>query len=76
MTLSELHGWYSETQFRQGLSSLSKKRYNYLYYIDENDNIVQVTEIKCSQSPSNFKDANYLGKMKKWYKSMNTELVT
>lgn len=71
-------GWFSQDQFnlmlKQKQDGGNKLRYN--YWIDENDKIVQITELtKMPKYNSKFTDVKYLGKLKKSYKLLNTPLV-
>ena len=74
-------GWFSQNQFdgnlefKKQLGNSNQNKFHYIYYIDENDKIVQVTEVsKTSQYNSQFTDVQYLGKLKKFYKASNKPL--
>ena len=74
-------GWFSQNQFdgnlefKKQLGNKFRNQNNYIYYIDENDKIVQVTEVsKTSQYNSKFTDVQYLGKLKKFYKASDKPL--
>jgi hypothetical protein len=74
-------GWFSQNQFdgnlefKKQLGISNQNKFHYIYYIDENDKIVQVTEVsKTSQYNSKFTDVQYLGKLKKFYKASNKPL--
>jgi len=75
-----MYGWFSNTQrdrwndFYIERSKNSDKK-KYIYYIDMNDNIVEITEISRDKNyKSKFDDAIYLGEMKKFYTASDTEL--
>jgi hypothetical protein len=62
------YAWFSKKQ----LSIIANKiKCPYIYYYDMNDKIVQITEIKITREPSLFKDAVYLGPVKKYYASFS-----
>ena len=74
-------GWFSQNQFdgnlefKKQLGISNQNKFHYIYYIDENDKIVQVTEVsKTSQYNSKFTDVRYLGKLKKFYKASDKPL--
>jgi hypothetical protein len=75
-------GWFSQNQFdmieeceKKQWKNSNQNNFHYIYYIDENDKIVQVTEVsKTSQYNSNFTDVQYLGKLKKFYKASDKPL--
>ena len=75
----ELHGWYSSTQFKsinrmcdRGFKSINRifdRGQKYLYYVNEEDQIVEVTMVSESiYHGCSFNDMNYLGKLKKFHK--------
>ena len=66
------YAWFSNKQ----LSVIADKIKNpYIYYYDMNDKIVQITEIKTNKDPSLFKDAVYLGPVKKYYASFKEKKI-
>jgi hypothetical protein len=73
-------GWFSQNQFNAMIKidkwkNSNQNNFHYIYYIDENDKIVQVTEVsKTSQYNSKFTDVRYLGKLKKFYKASDKPL--
>lgn len=75
-----MYGWFSDTQRNRWNDfyverSKHKNQKKYIYYIDMNDNIVEITEITRDKNyKSKFKDAIYLGEMKKFHKAIDTEL--
>ena len=63
------YGWYSYNQMKN-LEHTHKNPY--IYWIDKNDKIVQITEIfGLKEKKSNFSDAIFLGELKCFYKSSN-----
>ena len=64
-TSQDIHGWYSKQQHRRN-TQLGANR---LFYLDHNNNIVEVTMISNSSvNVSGFKtDMEYLGKLKRFY---------
>ena len=71
----EKHGWYSEKQ----LQRLINRKYHiktpkpYIYYLDQNNKIVQVTEVTCtSKITSNFDDVKYVGILSKFHSASET----
>jgi hypothetical protein len=64
-------GWFSQNQFDAMIEinkwkKSNQNKFHYKYYIDENDKIVQITEVsKTPQYNSKFTDVLYLGKLKK-----------
>lgn len=70
------YGIYSNTQFNN-LCRIGSHEFPYIYYKDINDNIVQVTEvINTSECISNFKDALFIGELKKFHCSTAKPLET
>ena len=68
-TSQDIYGWYSKQQHRRN-TQLGANR---LFYLDHNNNIVEVTMISNSSvNVSGFKtDMEYLGKLKSFYKSVS-----
>ena len=64
--MDTLYGWYSEKQYKQKTQNNDSPRSKgeKIYYVNENDEIVEITEIKRSNERSKFDDAIYLGIMK------------
>ena len=60
------YGWFSPTQLSIIKNNIKRP---YIYYYDYNNKIVQITEIKLTKEKSEFKDANYVGPVKKYYAS-------
>lgn len=75
-----MYGWFSDTQRNRWNDfylerTKHKNQKKYIYYLDMNDNIVEITEITRDKNyKSNFDDVIYLGKMKKFYKICSTRL--
>lgn len=68
MAMRDFDGYavYSEEQFNKFIDYEDDK-FPYIYYKNEKDEIVQVTEVfSTKEKRSNFEDAVYLGKVK-WY---------
>lgn len=70
--VKEIHGWYSPTQFNN-INKLSEKTdtrgYKYLYYINLNDEVVEVTSVTNSKNHgTKFNDMHYVGMLKKFHK--------
>ena len=77
----DYHGWYSEKQFEvckkmNEEAKINKNKNNnyfkppkpYIYYKNQNDEIIQITEITSSlKNTSKFDDVKYLGIMKKFH---------
>ena len=65
------YAWYSQKQFDEKKNLLdynNRKSLPYIYYIDMNNNIVQVTEVSTSKKyPSLFDDFVNLGQVNKFY---------
>ncbi len=69
-----IHGWYSEKQKKQIQRCNDTKKY--LYYKDMEDNIVEVTVVSSTMEHNcKFDDMIYVGKLKKFYKRSDTELI-
>lgn len=68
-----MHGWYSEKQF----SMLKDEKNNpYMYYLDFNHKIVQLTEITNSETyNSKWDDVVYMGAMKRFYMVQDAPLT-
>lgn len=67
---SVCYGYYSKTQFencKQIEDNSKLKNFPYIYYLDKNNKVVQVTEVKNSPSNSTFDDVVYLGELKKFH---------
>ena len=73
-----MHGWYSKEQFEVAhkmKQKLKKRHYTYIYYTDMSDNIVQITEVTAAKNyTSKFKDVEYLGELKAFYKGSETPI--
>ena len=67
-----MYGWYSKTQ-QQGILERKKREYPYVYYIDKQDKVVQITEVNRGEKIK-FDDAISLGELKKFYKVSETPL--
>tara|TARA_B100001769_G_C21507807_1_gene293041 strand:- start:119 stop:331 length:213 start_codon:yes stop_codon:yes gene_type:complete len=67
-----MYGWYSKTQ-QQTILERKKRENPYIYYIDNQDQIVLVTEVN-KGNKINFDDAISLGELKKFYKVSSTPL--
>ena len=66
-----MFGWYSSTQFNNlnddDRNKSCKKEYPYIYYMDINNKVVQVTEVMSDkEKKSNFNDAVYLGELSRF----------
>tara|TARA_A100001015_G_scaffold321624_1_gene453515 strand:- start:2018 stop:2257 length:240 start_codon:yes stop_codon:yes gene_type:complete len=73
--MEETHGWYSEKQLEILIQSTDNKRTNrpYIYYLDQNNKIVQVTEVTySSDNTSKFDDVKYVGVLSKFHSSSVT----
>lgn len=76
-----IHAWFSQKQFNN-ISNVSDSRDSrkpqgpYIYYQDQEGEIVQVTEVSriSSQYPSNFDDAVYLGVVTRFYQRSETPI--
>jgi hypothetical protein len=67
MSESNNYGIYSETQYKENKDEI--------YWEDISGNIVKVTEVKSQKNgKSNFRDAVYLGKLKKYHSTNIREL--
>ena len=65
-----MHGWYSDKQKKviQRHFDEKKRKNNELLYVNEKDEIVEVTEVTQSKNySSTFDHVVYLGPLKKWY---------
>ena len=61
------YAWYSNKQFN---ILVNKKKHPYIYYINSDDEIVQITEITNSNIPNpNFDDVVFKGIVKSFYSS-------
>ena len=60
-----MYGWYSKTQ-QEKICKSGKRSLPYIYYIDKQDNVVQITEVNRGNK-INFDDAISLGELKKFY---------
>ena len=73
--MEEKHGWYSEKQleiFKKRIQNTGTNR-PYIYYLDYDNNMVQVTEVTYScDNKSNFDDVKYMGLLSKFYSSSET----
>ena len=78
-----MFGYYSEKQFnvlndhRNILDNSLSSKSSYIYYIDNNDNIVQVTEVKKNKIKNEemkFNDTIYVGELKKFHSVSNKKL--
>lgn len=54
-----MYGWYSKTQ-QQIILERKKREYPYVYYIDKQDKVVQITEVNRGEKIK-FDDAISLG---------------
>lgn len=61
-----MYGWYSKTQ-QQRILEINKRERPYVYYIDKQDKVVQITEVNRGEK-IRFDDAIALGELKKFYK--------
>tara|TARA_B110000967_G_C18871967_1_gene555962 strand:+ start:1880 stop:2110 length:231 start_codon:yes stop_codon:yes gene_type:complete len=63
-----LYGWYSKTQYKNKFRDCDspKKKGERIFYINDKDDEVEVTEIKRDNGPSLFKDAVFIGIVKKF----------
>ena len=57
--------WYSKTQ-QESICKRGKSALPYIYYIDKQDKVVQITEVN-KGNKINFEDAIPLGELKKFY---------
>lgn len=65
-----MHGWYSEKQKKviERCFEDNKRKTNRLLYVNEKDEVVEVTEVTQSKNySSTFDDVIYLGQLKKWH---------
>ena len=70
-----MFGWYSSEQHKIHQSELDMK-HPYIYYVNMKDEIVQVTEIKHSESDiGSWDDSICLGQMKRFYKASEYQLI-
>lgn len=60
-----MYGWYSKTQ-QERICKRGKTTLQYIYYIDKQDKVVQITEVNRGDK-INFDDAISLGELKKFY---------
>ena len=60
-----MYGWYSKTQ-QERICKRGKTPFPYIYYIDKQDKVVQITEVNRGDK-INFDDAISLGELKKFY---------
>jgi hypothetical protein len=60
-----MYGWYSHTQEKL-IEMNNPKKYPYIYYIDKQDKVVQITEVNRGKK-INFDDAISLGELKKFH---------
>jgi hypothetical protein len=60
-----MYGWYSKTQ-QQRILERKKREYPYVYYIDKQDKVVQITEVNRGEKIK-FDDAISLGELKKFH---------
>lgn len=60
-----MYGWYSKTQ-QERICKREKRTLQYIYYIDKQDKVVQITEVNRGDK-INFDDAISLGELKKFY---------
>ena len=67
-----MYGWYSKTQ-QQTILERKKREYSYIYYIDKQDKVVQITEVNRGDK-INFDDAISLGELKKFYMASDVAL--
>lgn len=67
-----MYGWYSKTQ-QQRILEKKKRGYPYVYYIDKQDKVVQITEVNRGEK-INFDDAISLGELKRFYLVSETPL--
>lgn len=60
--METLHGWYSKTQYNREKPGQSKKQKGErIFYLNEKEETVEITEVKRTNEPSLFKDAIYVG---------------
>jgi len=65
-----MHGWYSEKQKKviERHFEDNKRKTDRLLYVNEKDEVVEVTEVTQSKNySSTFDDVVYLGPLKKWH---------
>ena len=67
-----MYGWYSKTQ-QQRILERKKREYPYVYYIDKQDKVVQITEVNRGEKIK-FDDAISLGELKKFYMASDVAL--
>ena len=68
------YGWYSEKQFNILKSNKSRKK-PYIYYINNDNKLIQITEITNENNPNpNFDDVVFQGIIKSFYKTSFTNL--
>lgn len=73
--MEETHGWYSEKQLEILMQRKCDTKTNrpYIYYLDQNNKIVQVTEVTySSDNKSNFEDVKYVGILSKFHSASET----
>ena len=73
--MEETHGWYSEKQLEILMQRNWDTKTNrpYIYYLDQNNKIVQVTEVTySSDNKSNFEDVKYVGILSKFHSASET----
>ena len=67
-----MYGWYSKTQ-QERICKRRKIALPYIYYIDTQDKVVQITEVNRGDK-INFDDAISLGELKKFYMASDVAL--
>ncbi len=67
-----MYGWYSKTQ-QERICKRGKRALPYIYYIDKQDKVVQITEVNRGDK-INFDDAISLGELKKFYMASDVAL--
>ena len=67
-----MYGWYSKTQ-QERICKRGKRDLPYIYYIDKQDKVVQITEVNRGDK-INFDDAISLGELKKFYMASDVAL--
>ena len=78
--METMHGWYSKQQqdsydLYYCNRSRGKTPHRYIYYLDKNDNIVQVTEVTREPTyTSKYTDAVYIGELKQFHSNTPTPI--
>lgn len=67
------YAWYSKKQFDILVNKKIENKQPYIYYINSDDEIVQITEITNNNIPNpNFDDVIFKGIVKSFYSASNT----